>query len=201
MFIPNVFIIESLQFTDEKDDRYEGKFLSHILHLGGKKSKYYYIRTLKELMEVLKIFKRSRYRYLHISCHGNDNYIYTTLDKLSFSNFSSIIKPYLKKKRLFISACSSTNDQLASMIMPLSGCFSIIGPSEDIAFNDAAIAWAAFYHLIFKENPRSTKRSIIKPALTNISNSFRIPFNYYSTDSGYPIGYKKIKISPTITTA
>jgi hypothetical protein len=46
---PNVFIIESLKFSDEKKDRFEGKILSQILHLGGKESKYYYIRTEKEL--------------------------------------------------------------------------------------------------------------------------------------------------------
>ncbi len=67
--IPEVFIIESLHFDDENESRYEGSFLSQILHLGGKKPLYYYIRTKRELTEVLRIFKASGYRYLHFSYH------------------------------------------------------------------------------------------------------------------------------------
>src|SRR3989304_8337351 len=81
----NVFIIESLRFDDEENKRFEGKFLSQILHLGDKKTIYYYIRTKKELEEVLRLFKKSNYRYLHLSCHGNKSSIFTTLDRVSFS--------------------------------------------------------------------------------------------------------------------
>jgi hypothetical protein len=45
MTSPNVFIIESLKFDDERDDTFEGRLLSEILHLGGKTSEYFYIRT------------------------------------------------------------------------------------------------------------------------------------------------------------
>lgn len=66
--IPDVFIIESQDFDDEDKERLEGKFLSHILRLGDKNPKYYYIRTKKEFRKVLKRFKDSNYRYLHLSC-------------------------------------------------------------------------------------------------------------------------------------
>ena len=66
---PEVFIIESLDFVDEEKERFEGQILSSILKLGGKRPKYYYFRTRRELVEILKIFGRSRYRYLHLSCH------------------------------------------------------------------------------------------------------------------------------------
>lgn len=36
--IPEVFIIESLTFDNEKDEMYEGKLISNILHLSDKKS-------------------------------------------------------------------------------------------------------------------------------------------------------------------
>ena len=42
----SVFIIESLTFEDENKERFEGKFLSHILKLSGIETKYYYIRTV-----------------------------------------------------------------------------------------------------------------------------------------------------------
>lgn len=37
MAAPDVFIIESLRFEDESGDRLEGKTLSNILRLAGKK--------------------------------------------------------------------------------------------------------------------------------------------------------------------
>lgn len=70
---PEVFIIESLEFEDESEDRFEGKMLSHALRLSGKEPIYFYIRTRRELDEVLDFFEDSSYRYLHLSCHGSAN--------------------------------------------------------------------------------------------------------------------------------
>jgi hypothetical protein len=69
--IPEVFIVESLRFHDEEKDYYEGQIISDILRLNKKQSKYYYIRTKKELRAVLDKFRDSNYRYLHLSCHAN----------------------------------------------------------------------------------------------------------------------------------
>lgn len=190
---PNVFIIESLDFEDEKNNRFEGKFLSQILQLGGKESLYYYIRTKKELQKVLEIFENSDYRYLHISCHGNKNSLFTTLDNLPFSEFATLINPHLNEKRLFVSACSAVNDDLAEVIIPKSGCFSLIIPINDIGFHDAAIIWASFYHIMFKENPNRMKRKDILPALRNIVNTFEISLNYFSNSIS---PYKKTIIKP-----
>jgi hypothetical protein len=148
--IADVFIIESLKFEDEKRDNFEGKFLSQMLNFEGKKPLYYYIRTKAELHEVMKLFKESNYRYLHISCHGDPVALYTTLDPLPFRELSSIVNPYLLKRRIFVSACSAVNDNLARTIIPTSGCYSIVGPIDDIYFGHAAIIWASFYHLMFE---------------------------------------------------
>lgn len=72
---PEVFIIESLELEDEKRNCFEGKILSQILYLSGKKSIYYYIRKKRELEEIVSEFHQSEYRYLHISCHGNENHM------------------------------------------------------------------------------------------------------------------------------
>jgi hypothetical protein len=122
---PDVFIIESLELDDEKNNRFEGKILSDILHLGGKKPIYYYIRTKKEFKKILEIFGESEYRYLHISCHGNTTSLSTTLDALPFDEFAMMINPYLSEKRLFVSACSAVNEGLAKAVIPNSGCYSL----------------------------------------------------------------------------
>ncbi len=190
---PQVFIIESLKFEDEKDNRFEGKILSDILLLGGKEPIYYYIRTKKEFEKVLEIFGKSEYRYLHISCHGNKNSLFTTLDALPFHEFATMINPYLNEKRLFVSACSAVNEDLAKVVIPDSDCYSLIGPINKIGFHDAAITWASFYHLMFKENPNSMKRKNIKPTLQNIVDTFEESLNYFSASETSPY-YKKLLI-------
>lgn len=192
----DVFIIESLDFDDEKNERFEGLFLSQILHLGNKKSIYYYIRTKKELKEVLKLFKESNYRYLHLSCHGDPTSIRTTLDPVRFSELNKLIQPYLERKRLFISACSAVNDNLARIVIPSSKCYSIIGPVEDILFSDAAIIWASFYHLVFKEDPRRMEREDIVSTLQNVADTFGVSLNYFSISKTSLKGYKSKLIMP-----
>jgi hypothetical protein len=61
---PEVFIVESLTFEDEREERFEGQIIKRILGLSGKTCEYYYIRTRRELEEVLKLFNHSGYRYL-----------------------------------------------------------------------------------------------------------------------------------------
>ena len=100
-----VFIIESLRFSDEAHRR-EGEILSRMLRMAQKVPEYWYIRTRKELSRVLKMFGASQKRYLHISCHGSATSLSTTLDKdITFSEFADLAGPHLEGRRLFVSAC------------------------------------------------------------------------------------------------
>lgn len=171
---PEIFIIESLDFKDERADRFEGRIVSRILALSGKKCEYCYIRTKRELKELLNQFGSSSYRYLHLSCHGDSNTMFTTLDPIPFSEFGPMIKPYLRKRRLFISACSATNRALADNVMPGSGCYSILGPDEDIYFSDAAVLWASFYHVMFAADSTAMKYKTIKAKAQEVANMYRV---------------------------
>ena len=107
---PDVFIIESLTFKDERKKRFEGLILSDMLRLLEKKPIYYYVRTRKELHAVLNRFGKSRYRYLHLSCHGDEETISTTLDEgIEFHDLSTTLNKYLKSRRLFVSSCDVVN--------------------------------------------------------------------------------------------
>src|SRR4051812_29448548 len=77
--VPEVFIIESLELEDEEEGR-EGAVLAAVLKMCGKNPLYYYIRTEAELEMLAGKFKESGYRYLHISCHGGDDALHTTID-------------------------------------------------------------------------------------------------------------------------
>jgi len=189
-----VFIIESLKFYDENKKWFDGKFVSDILRMRGKKPKYYYIRTKKELKAVLGKFLNSGYRYLHLSCHGTSRSIDTTLDSIPFTRLKGLLQPYLRGKRLFMSTCYSVNRNLAEILIPSSGCLSIIGPVKTIEFPDAAIFWASFFHLVFKEDPRKMARVNISQTLQKVVDTVGISLNYFSISKRY--GFKGDLIIP-----
>ena len=141
-----VFIIESVRLEDEKEGRREeGRILESILRLSEFPSQYWYIRTERELKTVLKEFGKSGMRYLHLSCHANDELLGLTLNRVPFTRFGELIRPHIDGRRLFLSACEAANTELAKCVIPRSGCNSVIGPSGAIRFDDAAIFWASFY--------------------------------------------------------
>lgn len=190
---PEVFIVESLDFDDETNKRYEGRILSDILALSGKRCEYYYIRTRRELTAVLDIFTDSTYRYLHLSCHGNEEGMGTTLDPISFTEFAAIFGPHLNKRRLFLSTCSMSNIKLAKLLIPHSGCYSILGPAEDVAFNDAAILWASLYHVMFAHDAKVMTQRVLRSKAQAVADLFRVRLNYFrSGPVGGPVFFRRI---------
>ncbi len=176
---PNLYIIESLEFEDEFCNRLEGKILRDILALSGKRTEYIYIRTKKELKTALKQFYATQNRYLHISCHGNPKSVCLTLDEIGLEEFCELARPKLSNRRLFFSACEVVNEELASILLPDSDCYSLIGPRDKIDFDDAVLMWASFYHLMFRDDTDAMKGGKIRWALRRIRGAFGIEFDYY----------------------
>ena len=107
-------------------------------------------------------FEASRYRYLHISCHGNNDVIALTLEQYDNLSFSKAVGSKLDGRRLFISACGATTRNLAECLFQEAECRSLAGPKSNINFDDAAIFWTSFYHLMFKREAKSmSTRNII----------------------------------------
>ena len=178
---PQIFIIESLTLDDEKKERFEGRILKHILALGGKASAYYYIRTRRELEKIVTLFAKSGFRYLHISCHGNTTEMATTFDRISFPELGRILRPHLRGRRIFFSACEMTTKKLADeVLLHGSGCYSVIGPVEEVYFNDAALLWSSFYHLAFRTNDAVMKRKWVLAHLRSTATLFGVRMNYFS---------------------
>ena len=188
----SLFIIESLAYEDERSRR-EGRILRDIFKLGGHESQYVYIRTRKELQWAMRKFAASRKRYLHISCHGGSSSIDLTLDRLTFDDFAADVTPYLNKRRLFMSACAVVNKNLARAMLHGSQCYSLVGPAKSIYFDDAALMWASFYHLMFRNYATSMNEHAIKVALAKIHDTFQVPFTYYKPIKKRP-GYKKVSL-------
>ena len=153
-----VCIVESLGFFDE-DAYKEGEIIFRTLRLSEKAAHYTYLRSRAEFEAFLKEFAESSHRYLHVSCHGNTGAFFTTLDKIKSVDFAKMLGPHLEKRRLFLSACLAADSAFAKALLENSKCLSVLGPEGKINFDDAAIFWTAFYHLMFKTNPDAMKRS------------------------------------------
>jgi hypothetical protein len=189
---PEVFIIESLDPDDEGNGRFEGSIISRILKLHGKSPKYRYVRTREDFEEAIKQFGRSQYRYLHISAHAEPEGMCTTnQDEIDYDELAEILKPHLKNKRLFLSACSMVHEDMAKEIIPKTGCYSVVGPNEDILFSDAAILWAAIYHLMFSENSNAMNHRTLKKHLENTTKLFSVGISYFSKSKKLKRGYTR----------
>ena len=69
---PEVFIIESLRKEDHDEGRLEGHLISQLLRMGGREPIYKLVETEEQLSDSIKSFCERGYRYVHLSCHGND---------------------------------------------------------------------------------------------------------------------------------
>lgn len=186
---PEVFIIESLDPDDEGNGRFEGAIISRILDMHGKATKYRYVRTRKQFEIAVKQFGKSRYRYLHISCHADAEGMCTTnQEEIDFDELAEILNPHLADRRLFLSACEMVHKDLAKAIIPKSGCFSVIGPNEPVRFADAAILWSALYHLMFSHSSEAMRRAELRVFLERTCELFQVNMSYFSMDISAPGG-------------
>jgi|ERR1700722_3112509 len=176
---PQVFIVESLRFSDEGEGISEGRRIFDMLALSGKECRYVYIRTKVELEEVLEQFWDSRYRYLHFSCHANANGMDTTLDHIPYEELTQLLEPYLEKRRLFLSACRMSRLSFAKGLILRADCMSVLGPSAKVDMADAAIFWAAFYHKMFRINSEAMKHVEVLDTARMFSSAFSIPLNLF----------------------
>jgi hypothetical protein len=175
-----VFIVESLG----KDDEPEGKIIESILRMGGKRPVYRFVKSRDDLEDVIKEFHASKYRYLHISSHGNVHEFCFRFGAIKFKEFADLLRANLRHRRLFVSACECVNSKFAKLLIPSSKCYSIIGPYEVIDFDVAAVMWASYYHLAFRNDQSSMKRRQILRRLRRLASLFHVNLNYYSRSGG-----------------
>lgn len=175
--IPEVFILESLDRSDERKGRFEGQALSDMLRLAGKTPKYFYFQSKDEIPHVLNLFEQSRYRYLHFSSHASSTHVHTTEDAISYEDFSALFRNKLKLKRLFFSACQIGNKSFFDAITTKNkGMHSIVAPATDIKFDQAAALWSAFYISMFNENNNAMVRSQIEKRIRALTSLFSVNF-------------------------
>lgn len=189
-----IFIIESLSEEDERKERYEGEILKRFLKLMGVRVFYVYVRTKRELKHYIKVYESSNYKYLHLSCHGNKNEIVLTLNEgVSFKELSAFFVSPHKNRRLFLSSCEVMQGNIGRNLAPIQ-FKSITGPNEEIAFSDAAIFWASFYHILLSVKKNGMKTSDISNTSEKLADLYDISMKVLAFNYEKEIYVEKIKV-------
>jgi hypothetical protein len=176
---PEVFILESLTLTDERKRRLEGRVLADVLRMCGKSPEYFYFRTEQELEELILEFRRSGYRFLHLSCHANDSELATTYGNVAYTRFAELTAGHLQNRRLFVSACEVGNELFSELVSAKNrGMYSIVSPRVSIPFDKAVALWSALYVHMFSVDASYVKVKDIGEALTSLCTLFDIPFMF-----------------------
>lgn len=175
-----IFIIESLR----SKDYFDGETLSDILKLSKIPVKYTWADTKDDLITHIAAFKKSKYRYLHLSCHADETGIEINGEDISNSQIQVILRHAIINRRLFMSACKGANRDLASKIVAGNGAYSLIGPPVNLYFDKSAMFWPAFYHVINEIDNAKMNKKNIRDALQRCVDLFKVPINYYSRSNG-----------------
>jgi hypothetical protein len=126
-----------------------------------------------------------------------------TIGKISNADLAKLLAPHLERRRLFLSSCLAARGNFATLLLKQSECLSVLAPMNDIGFDDAAVFWTAFYHLMFKEqrlamsNARIEKTVGICAALINERFRLFLPGDKAGSINCITIGPPK-KAKPTV---
>lgn len=175
-----VFIIESLRKADHEEGRLEGGLINQLLRMGGREPIYKLVETEEQLTDAIRSFGESGYRYLHLSCHGSEKAFEFYFGSMPFEKLVGLLDGRLENKRIFVSACEAVNEHLATLLIPSTRCYSVVGPFEAIRFDDAAIMWTSYYYLAFKNEMRRMDRKLIVRTLNALTKLYEVNLNYYS---------------------
>jgi len=172
-----IFIIESLNVGDDKD----GKILKDILDVCQVENEYIEVETKPQLIKAIDEFQRSEFRYLHLSCHANEEGFGLTDETfITNSEFSEIVADKLQKRRIFMSACEAGNLDLAGKLITKNKIFSLIGSPEPIRFDKSLLFYPTFYHLMNELDENKMLKKELRKSIRGGVNLFKIPIHYYA---------------------
>jgi hypothetical protein len=83
-------------------------------------------------------------------------------------------------------------------VMPSTGCYSLLGPAQDIYFGDAAILWASLYHVMFAHDSSAMTGSILRTKAQAVADMYQLRLNYFGRDASKKRGYVAKKITPAL---
>lgn len=190
---PQVFIIESLRDNQVNDSLRGSIVIKRILTMCKKEPISCYVRNVNGFKKALIKFRESKYRYLHIICHGSSRSLTFGNERVDFKDLKIILNPYLNRRRLFFASCQVFSAYMKKHIMEDSNCLSILGSNTSIPIPEAALLGANFYYKMFK-NEELISPQKIKLALDELYSLFDTKLKcYFRTKSNSITEYSTIR--------
>ncbi|MEG2810424.1 MAG: hypothetical protein RR889_07225, partial [Akkermansia sp.] len=158
-----IFIIESPSDGSEENCLLEGKILYDLLKSLKKNPRYIFFEDKDQLSYISEAFRKSNYRYLHISTHGNQKEIILKNQKISYDKFASYFSGNLKLRRVFSSAGNLENEKFREALCNADnkGMHSVLTPVENMLLGEAISFWSMFYVSLLNESRSTIKNCII----------------------------------------
>lgn len=178
----------------KEDDYFDGDHLHEILKLSFVDSKYREVLSKQDFIDAVNEFHQSRFRYLHLSCHGDIYGIEINGEEISNYELGQIFKGKFMNKRLFLSTCRGSNRNMATAVIIHASGRSVIGTPIDLHFDKAALFWPAFYHVINRIDTQRMNKKSLEDALKRCVQLFETPINYYTRIEGDERLLKRLKI-------
>ena len=199
--IGKVYILESPSERDISEGRKEGLALSSSLSLAKIKNQYFDVANLDMIAEVFDYIGDDINRlkptglvapFIHFSCHGDDDgIILTTNQHVSWDDLRGIIGRLNSIIGRVTPDPSIPHVQISPMNYSFSSCrgfngiriqegywenmyFTLIGPTEDIAWTDSVVAFITFYHQVFCKKTPSDKAVEIMNIAAGVDNVFQL---------------------------
>ena len=175
-----IFIIESLRGSDF----FDGENLSEILELSSIANIYREVLSKDDFIVAVDEFKKSKLRYLHLSCHADMSGIEINGENISNFELSVIFKNKINNKRIFLSACKGGNKNMATAAITKCKAQSVIGTPKNLYFDKAALFWPSFYHVINCDDKKRMNKHNLSKTLKRCVDLFEVPINYYHKING-----------------
>jgi hypothetical protein len=169
-----VYIIESVKSEDFAEGEYLNAILNHSITCYHKDC-----ISVDHLKDLLKDFRKSKFRYLHLSCHANESGIFINGDFVSNRQLQEMLGK-INDRRVFLSACEAGNENLAHRLISLSRALSVIGTPLPLNQDKAAVFWPAFYYVMKEGDLKKMTMDRLKTNLQKCVDLFDVPINYYS---------------------
>lgn len=164
-----IFVLECPDPLDLLQGRSEGPALATIGRLIGHEVVTFTVRSKREFEETCRYVssmdaseQQDRSLCLHISAHGNESGLGFGPDAVNWEALAETVGAFMerptsnKEKRIIVlSACYAEKQQLSDRIKKLVQRGAIEFPpkylfcsSGEVAWQDAAVGWTLFYHLL-----------------------------------------------------
>ncbi|WP_426409227.1 hypothetical protein [Bradyrhizobium ganzhouense] len=170
-----VLIIESGRADDFYNDELDGPSTLQLLKLQGYKPDIRYALDRTHLKRAIAEATASRYRVVHLSCHGSSTGIFLgDLTKVSWASLAT----YFQGGRycpavLVMSACKGASSGISEAFADCDDRPEIIfGSRKSLNYDDYAVAWAILYRRLDMKSLRRAAQLALREICAVVDPSF-----------------------------